>query len=72
MNVNEQDFSLLPLKAEGKAAHPDAFGIGYGNGDKFGSDKQYLSQLKAYAEWNGVEQTKHELCSRPHLLGKLR
>jgi hypothetical protein len=59
---------MLPVKAEGMPAHPDAYGIGYDNGDKFGGDERYLKQLKAYAAWRGVEKTKQELCSRPHLL----
>lgn len=60
-------FGLVPLKSEGMAAHPDCFGIGYCNGYKF-TEEQYLKQLKAYAEWRGVEETKKEECSRPHLL----
>lgn len=64
-------FGLVPIKAEGMPAHPDAYGIGYDNGDKFGSDKYYLKQLKAYADWRGIEQTKKEFCSRPHLLDQL-
>ena len=64
-------FGLLPIKEEGKPAHPDAYGIGYDNGDKFGSDKNYLRQLKAYAEWRGIEETKNTMCSRPWLLDKL-
>lgn len=63
-------FGLIPLKAEGKAAHPDAYGIGYCSCD-FGSDEQYLRQLRAYAEWRGVDATKQEGCSRPHLLDRL-
>jgi len=68
---SKDNFGLLPIKAEGKAAHPDAYGIGYDNGYKFGSDERYLKQLKAYAKWHGVEETKKEICSRPHLLEKL-
>jgi len=67
----DKGFGMIPLKAEGKAAHPDAFGIGYCNGYKFGSDKIYLKQLKAYAEWRGIDETKQEMCSRPWLLEKL-
>jgi hypothetical protein len=66
------EFGNVPLKAEGMAAHPDAYGIGYSNGDKFGSDEHFLRQLQAYADWHGVEATKQELCSRPWLLEKLR
>ena len=64
-------FGLLPLKAEGMASHPDAHGIGYDNGDKFGSDERYLKQLQAYADWHGVDETKREQCSRPWLLDRL-
>jgi hypothetical protein len=64
-------FGLLPLKAEGMAAHPDGYGIGWGNGYRFPTDKQYLEQLQAYADWHGVEATKQEQCERPHLLEKL-
>jgi hypothetical protein len=70
MSVDQ--FGLVPLKAEGMAAHPDAYGIGYANGDKFGGDERYLRQLQAYADWHGVEETKQELCSRPHVLEKLK
>ena len=63
-----KNFGLSPLKAEGQAAHPDAYGIGYSNGHKFGDDENYLNQLRAYAEWRGIEETKRESCSRPHLL----
>ena len=66
-----KNFGLVPLKAEGQAAHPDAYGIGYSNGHKFGDDERYLRQLKHYAEWRGVEETKKEYCSRPHLLERL-
>lgn len=66
-----QGFGYLPLKAEGKAAHPDAYGIGYDNGFKFPTDKGFLNQLRAYASWRGVEETKQEMCSRPHLLDEL-
>lgn len=65
------DFGLIPLKAEGMASHPDAHGIGYDNGDKFGADERYLRQLQAYADWCGLEETKATLCSRPWLLDKL-
>lgn len=58
------NFGLMPLMAEGRAYHPDNYGIG-------SSDKQYLRQLKAYADWRGVSQTKKESCSRPHLLDLL-
>jgi hypothetical protein len=68
----EVGLGLLPLKAEGKASHPDAHGIGYDNGDKFGGDARYLRQLQAYADWHGVEQTKQEQCSRPWLLKDLK
>jgi len=61
-------FGLVPLKKEGEAAHPDAYGIGFGNGDKFESDEYFLRQLKAYAKWRGVDATKREHCSRPELL----
>jgi hypothetical protein len=64
-------FGLVPHKAEGQAAHPDAYGIGYDNGGKFGSDEHFLKQLQAYADWHGVEETKKEMCSRPWLLDKL-
>lgn len=64
-------FGRVPLKNEGKPAHPDAYGIGYDNGHKFGSDEHYLKQLKAYAAWRGAKETKEEMCSRPHLLGQL-
>ena len=67
----DMGFGLVPLKTEGKAAHPDAYGIGYDNGDKFSSAERYLKQLKAYAAWRGVEQTKREMCSRPELLEQL-
>ena len=69
--MSNNGFGLIPLKAEGAPVHPDAYGIGYGSGDKFGGDENYLRQLKAYAAWNGVEKTKNELCSRPHLLDLL-
>jgi hypothetical protein len=72
MNENPFGFGLVPVKAEGKAAHPDAYGIGFDNGHKFGSDEQYLRQLQAYSDWHGVEQTKQEMCSRPHLLSELK
>ena len=65
-------FGLVPLKAAGQAAHPDAYGIGYSNGHKFGSDEHYLKQLQAYANWHGIEPTKMEMCSRPHLLDLLK
>lgn len=65
-------FGLLPLKAEGMASHPDAHGIGYGNGAKFGGDERYLRQLQAYADWHGVEETRKEQCSRPWLLERLK
>lgn len=65
-------FGLLPLKAEGMAAHPDAYGIGFSNGDKFGGDARYLRQLQAYADWRGVEETRQEQCSRPWLLDQLK
>ena len=65
---NMKNFGLVPLKAEGLAAHPDAYGIGYSNGHKFGEDENYLKQLRAYAQWRGIEETKRESCSRPHLL----
>lgn len=61
-------FGLVPLKKEGEAAHPDAYGIGFCNGNRFKSDEYFLRQLKAYAEWRGVEETKREHCSRPELL----
>lgn len=65
-------FGNVPLKAEGMAAHPDAYGIGYDNGHKFGDDERYLRQLQAYADWHGVEETKQEQCSRPWLLERLK
>lgn len=71
MNNKAESFGLSPLKSEGMAAHPDAYGIGFSNGHKFGDDESYLKQLKAYAEWRGVEKTKKETCSRPHLLDQL-
>jgi len=71
MSTHGKGFGLAPLKASGMAAHPDAYGIGYSNGHKFGCDDSYLAQLKAYAEWRGIEQTKAEICSRPHLLDEL-
>ena len=64
-------FGLAPLKQEGAPAHPDAYGIGYSNGHKFGDDEHYLKQLKAYAEWRGIEATKSEMCSRPDLLDQI-
>ena len=64
-------FGLVPIKAEGRAAHPDAYGIGMGNGYKFGDDDRYFKQLRAYAEWRGIEQTKKESCERPWLLDRL-
>ena len=69
--MTESPFGMLPWKAEGKATHPDAFGIGHSNGYKFPSDEYYLKQLKAYAAWRGIEETKKEICERPHLLDKL-
>lgn len=68
MENKPEGFGLLPIKAEGLAAHPDAYGIGYCNGHKFGNDDNYLRQLKAYAKWRGIEETKKEACERPHLL----
>lgn len=64
-------FGNIPLKKEGSAAHPDAFGIGYANGHKFNTDAHYFKQLKAYAAWRGISATKKEICSRPYLLDKL-
>lgn len=71
MKIDKTILGDCPVKREGYSAHPDAYGIGFCNGDKFGSDKNYLRQLKAYAEWRGVKQTKREMCSRPHLLDLL-
>jgi len=70
-STSDKGFGLVPIKAEGKAAHPDVYGIGFGHGHKFGSDENYLKQLKAYAAWHGIEQTKKEMCERPHLLNQL-
>lgn len=70
--TEKRGFGLVPLKAEGRAAHPDGYGIGWDNGDRFGSDEQYLKQLQAYADWHGVEATKQEQCSRTWLLDKLK
>lgn len=67
----DKGFGLLPLKEPGKAAHPDAYGIGYNNGHKFPTDEGYFRQLRAYSQWRGVEETKEEMCSRPHLLDEL-
>ncbi len=64
-------FGLCVLKKEGEAAHPDGYGIGMGNGYKFPSDEQYLKQLRAYAEWHGIDETKREMCERPYLLDLL-
>ena len=68
------EFGLARIKAEGMAMHPDEDHIcmcdecvdgGYRN------DDWYLRQLQSYADWRGVEETKAEWCSRPHLLEKL-
>ena len=60
-------FGFAHVKSEGKALHPDTFS----NFDSAG-DALYLKQLKLYASWRGVEETKQEFCSRPHLLDKLK
>lgn len=62
-----EGFGLVAIKKEGAACHPEAYGIGHANGYKY-TDEQYLNQLRAYAEWAGVEETKSVMCSRPHLL----
>jgi len=36
------------------------------------SDKVYLHHLQMYADWRGVDQTKKEPCSRPHLFDALK
>ena len=68
LEIERDGFGLVHLKKEGAAAHPD--GYTYRDGSEV-SDEWYLRQLKAYAEWNGVENTKQEMCERPHLLEKL-
>ncbi len=59
---------LAHLKVEGAPAHPDGYTLE--NGDEL-SDEWYLRQLKAYAEWRGMENTKQEMCERPYLLDEL-
>ena len=63
-------FGLIPLKEEDRPAHPDAYGIGYDSGHKF-SDEDYLRQLRAYAEWRGIEETKKTMCSKLDLLDQI-
>jgi len=63
VNETNNDFPM-PLKAEGMPAHPDAVGFA-------GSDDEYLTMLRAYADWRGREETMREICVRPHLLKML-
>ena len=57
---------LVPLKAEGKAMHPDHW-----NNPSQVSDEQYLKQLQAYKDWRGDAVYK-TACSRSELLKKLK
>lgn len=59
-------FGLVPMKAEGKAMHPDHF-----NNASDLSDEQYLKQLQTYKDWAG-NSVYEVMCSRPELLGKLK
>ncbi len=59
-------FGRAAIKAEGQPAHPDI----YDNVGDF-DDYWFLRQLRSYASWRGVEETKKDMCSRPKLLALL-
>lgn len=57
-------FGLAHIRKEGAPMHPDDIGSPL-------SDGQYIEQLKAYAGWRGVEETKKEGCVRGDFLNHL-
>lgn len=58
-------FGLAPLKKEGAPCHPDTFLMVM-------TDEMYLKQLQFYADYHGIEEARKTMCSRPHLLEKLK
>ncbi len=65
--MTEKRFSLVSIKAEGKAAHPDI----WDNVDET-SNAWYYRQLKAYAIDVDPKNYMNVWCSRPEILEQIK